>query len=191
MPSRRFVLAGLAAGAALGAPRLALAEDFGKFSGEFVGRFKPGGVALVEEALSFTDPSGKVWTTPAGTEVNGASIPRPLWSIVGSPFSGDYLRASVIHDHYCVTMERGWRETHKVFWYGCRADGLTKLYANLLYAGVMRFGPRWIIRRGASGASAAPKRIDQAFDRREFEELQKWIENSDPSLGELERQLLK
>ena len=189
MPSRRFVIAGLAAGAALGAPQLARAEYYGRFSGKFVGSFERGGVAVVEKPLTFTDPRGLNWTAPAGIEVNGASIPRPLWSIVGSPFKGDYLRASVIHDHYCVTMTRGWRETHKMFWHGCRADGLSRVYANLLYAGVMRFGPRWIIRRGASGASARPKRVNPEFDASEFRDLQKWIQNNDPSLSEIDTRL--
>lgn len=186
MPSRRFVIAGLAASAGIGAPRLALANEFGSFSGEFIGRFPRGGSAILEKDLSFTDPRGRIWTAPAGTEVNGASIPRPLWSIIGSPFSGDYLRASVIHDYYCVSMSRSWRDTHKVFWYGCRADGVSKFYANLLYAGVVRFGPRWIVRRGVSGASARPKRVDPAFDEREFRDLKRWIENNDPSLSELD-----
>lgn len=186
MPSRRFVLAGLAAGAACGAPSLAQAENFGRFTGKFVGSFERGGLAIVKEPLTFVDPNGKRWTAPAGIEVNGASIPRPLWSIVGSPFKGDYLRASVIHDHYCVTMQRGWRQTHKMFWYGCRADGVSQIYANLLYAGVMRFGPRWIVRRGASGASAKPKRVNPEFNASEFRELQNWVQGSNPSLEEIE-----
>lgn len=175
---------------AFGTARLAWAQQYGSFDGDFIGRFLGNARAVVEAPLTFTDPGGQAWTAPAGVEVNGASIPRALWSIVGSPFAGAYLRASVIHDHYCVTMERPWRETHLAFWYGCRADGVSKTYANLLYAGVMRFGPRWRRGRGLSSDDAAPQRIEPAFDQAEFDELLKWVEENDPALLEIENRAL-
>lgn len=182
MTTRRAVITGIAAAAALGAPRLAAAEEFGAFDGDFVGRFIGGARAVLEKPLRFTEADGTVWTAPAGIEVNGASIPSALWSIVGSPFTGDYLRASVVHDHYCVTMERDWRATHLAFWRGCRADGLSSTYANLLYAGVMRFGPRWRRRRGLTGAGAKPRRSNPEFNQQEFDDLRRWVEENNPDL---------
>jgi hypothetical protein len=44
--------------------------------------------------FSYIDASGKKWTTPTGWIVDGASIPRFLWTLVGSPFTGGYRRAS-------------------------------------------------------------------------------------------------
>ena len=38
---------------------------------------------------------------PKGFESDGASIPKALWSIVGSPLDGGPLRAAIIHDHLC------------------------------------------------------------------------------------------
>lgn len=35
---------------------------------------------------------------PAGFEFDGASIPSLFWSLVGSPFSANLLRAALIHD---------------------------------------------------------------------------------------------
>ncbi len=35
--------------------------------------------------FSFTDPDGVVWLTPKEYVVDGASIPRALWTLVGSP----------------------------------------------------------------------------------------------------------
>lgn len=186
------------AAALLGAPLVtwpapAAAADgpggFGRFDGDFVGRFIGGQTAVVERPLSFVDPTGETWTAPAGIEVNGASIPRALWTIVGSPFAGDYLRASVVHDHYCVTMERNWRDTHLAFYYGCRADGLSQTFANLLYAGVMRFGPRWRPGRGLTAADGTPRRRQPAFNQDEFDALQRWIEDSERSIGEIDARL--
>lgn len=37
-------------------------------------------------------------TVPAGTRTDFASIPRPLWSIVGHP-AGRYAQAAVLHDY--------------------------------------------------------------------------------------------
>src|SRR5947207_3005769 len=50
--------------------------------------------------FSYIDTSGKRWTAPNGWIIDGASIPRFLWTLVGSPFTGSYRRASVIHDYY-------------------------------------------------------------------------------------------
>jgi hypothetical protein len=33
-----------------------------------------------------------------GLWTDGASIPKVLWSIVGSPLTGKYVRASIVHD---------------------------------------------------------------------------------------------
>lgn len=39
---------------------------------------------------------------PRGFVCDGASIPRPLWWIVGHPLSGGPLRAAVVHDYLCT-----------------------------------------------------------------------------------------
>ena len=39
--------------------------------------------------------------SPAHELTDGATIPRWLWVIVGSPWSGRYPRAAVIHDKLC------------------------------------------------------------------------------------------
>src|SRR4051812_20668644 len=44
------------------------------------------------------DQRGVVWTAPAGSVIDGASIPRALWSFMGGPFEGKYRNASVLHD---------------------------------------------------------------------------------------------
>lgn len=97
------------------------------------------------EAFTFTDPSGVVWDAPAGSEVDGASIPRPLWTLVGSPYTGDYRRASVVHDTACERAgadRKLRRAADRMFYRACRAGGCSIRESVLLYLGV-RIGAIW------------------------------------------------
>jgi hypothetical protein len=92
--------------------------------------------------FSFTDPDGKKWITPSDYSVDGASIPRAVWTLVGSPYTGDYRRASVVHDKACddaVGKPEARREADRMFYHACRAGGCSIKQAMLLYIGV-RFG---------------------------------------------------
>jgi hypothetical protein len=98
----------------------------------------------VIEDFTFTEgDTGTVWEAPAGSIVNGASIPRALWALVGSPFTGDYVYASIVHDVACDTRSRPWRDTHYMFYQACLAGGTRPGRAKLMYLAVRNFGPRW------------------------------------------------
>lgn len=86
--------------------------------------------------FSFTDPDGKVWPAPKGSKINGASIPQPLWSTVGSPYTDDYRRASVVHDVACNTPGVPRKAADVMFFHACLAGGCGPLQARILYAGV-------------------------------------------------------
>lgn len=112
-----------------------------EFSGDFEFQWlnSPGGKhrdMKVLSAVSFRSASGKLWTVPAGTVINGASIPRALWTFTGSPYVGTYRRASVIHDHYCDVRTELQRDVHLMFKEGMRADGASWLEANSKYLAV-------------------------------------------------------
>jgi hypothetical protein len=115
----------------------------GEFSGE------PKTVWLTEETEDrrmklidpfwFRDPDGKLWSADAEKTVDGASIPRALWTLVGSPYTGDYRRASIVHDVACV--EAGHdaetrRAADRMFFHACRAGGCPTWQAIVLYIGV-------------------------------------------------------
>src|ERR1043166_8599109 len=72
---------------------------WGYYSGYPETRWDPDGrtMTLLNE-LRYTDPRGGVWVAPAGSKVDGASIPRSLWTFRGGPFEGRYRNASVLHD---------------------------------------------------------------------------------------------
>lgn len=90
----------------------------------------------------FKDSDGTIWLAPAGSVVNGASIPAPLWSTVGSPYTGPYRRASIVHDVACDAAEHATdpksarSAADKMFYQACRAGGCSIAQAELLYVGV-------------------------------------------------------
>ena len=54
---------------------------------------------MLLQPFSYTDPNHQYWHVPKGESVDGASIPRWLWILIGAPYVGDYREASVIHDY--------------------------------------------------------------------------------------------
>ncbi len=95
------------------------------------------------KAFNYTDPNGLLWSVPKKAIVDGASIPRILWTPLGGPFEGKYRKASVIHDFYCDRRSRAWEAVHRVFYDAMITSGVSGGQANLLYAGVYWGGPRW------------------------------------------------
>lgn len=117
--------------------------------------------------FTFTDPDGLQWIVPEGAEINGASIPRLLWTVYGAPMGAynkgaeaSYLNASVIHDFYCDTKggeeKRTAHSTHKAFYYAMLTDGVDPSRAAQMYYAVRTFGPHWWVERtfSADGESA-------------------------------------
>lgn len=86
----------------------------------------------------YVDPDGTKWKAPKDSRINGASIPRPLWSTVGSPYTDDYRNASIVHDVACdkVTAPAERKAADKMFYYACLAGGCSPRQARLLYLGV-------------------------------------------------------
>src|SRR5688572_27564412 len=124
-------------------------EYFGQFLDQLRGTFdidaKPRPTFKIENDFRFKDPNGVEWRAPKGTTVDGASIPQGFWSLIGGPFEGTYINASVIHDHYCNTRERTAHDTHRNFFYGMRAAGVPEWKATLMHWVVATFGPSWTL----------------------------------------------
>lgn len=71
--------------------------------------------------------------------MDGTSIPRALWTLVGSPFTGDYRRAAIVHDKACVDApgdHAARRLADKMFYHACREGGCSIREATVLYIGV-------------------------------------------------------
>lgn len=99
----------------------------------------------VASAFGFIDKQGRKWEAPVGHKTDGASIPRPLWTVVGSPFNGNYLKAAVIHDVYCDLRSRAWEDVHRVLYDAMIHNGVGEVQAKVMYATVYSLGPRWVV----------------------------------------------
>lgn len=115
-----------------------------RYEGEPLVKLLPDGrnVELVADMV-FIDPQDVRWAVPAGATVNGASIPRAFWPVVGGPFEGRYRDASIIHDWFCDRRTRTWQATHRVFYDAMLVSGVSVPKAKLMYFGVYWAGPRW------------------------------------------------
>lgn len=198
-------------------PTLAVAQaPMGKFLDPLDLRDEKDGVnfSLLAD-FRYLDPKDTTWLVPNGQKVNGASIPRPLWSIVGSPWTGKYRRAAVVHDYFFWRRKFASADIHRVFYDAMITDGVSVIQAKLMYWAVVRFNPRWTQvgidpydcnkrQAGAAGgrgglrclpaANEDPSnivaRIDEVtveFDKAEYDAMQKQLESKDLSLDELSK----
>lgn len=116
--------------------------------GEYVGELiwkpqKDGRTMKLVQPFAFVDAAKLKWNVPKDATVDGASIPRLLWTIIGGPFEGKYREASVIHDWFCDKRNRPWKAVHRMFYEAMLTSGVNAAQAKVMYAGVYGGGPRW------------------------------------------------
>ncbi len=59
--------------------------DFGRFDGEVIASWNNDGREMtLREDFIYVDSTNRQWVAPAGSVVNGASIPAAFWSLVGN-----------------------------------------------------------------------------------------------------------
>ncbi|MDH0143320.1 DUF1353 domain-containing protein [Aquipseudomonas alcaligenes] len=115
--------------------------------------------------FQYVGPDSVVWLAPQGSVVNGASIPRFAWSIIGGPFEGRYRKASVIHDVACDEKSKSWRDTHRAFYNAMLAEGNDPIKSKIMYAAVYHFGPRWGVDRSYWFSSIPARRLDDRINQ--------------------------
>lgn len=157
--------------------------EFGFFEGEVITRWLRDGdqgdrnMELMED-FHYVDGNGRRWTARKGEWVNGASIPSAFWTkSLGTPFVGNYRRATVLHDVYCDRREATSPEVHLMFYNAMRCDGVGKRKAAIMFEAVNRFGPRW-------GSRGAFKSFNAAVDPVNLEEIENAVDIALAKLGE-------
>jgi len=114
------------------------------YVGTFDARFLPDGRQIeLLSTLIFRDRSCLEWIAPQGSIVDGASIPKFFWSLLGGPYEGKYRDASAIHDVACQQRGRPWAYVHLAFHEAMLVSGVEKWRARMMYTAVYHFGPRW------------------------------------------------
>lgn len=89
---------------------------------------------------------------PVNYLTDGASIPRPLWSLIGHPFEGRFIRPALDHDIRCEFRVGRWQTVHDRFLATLEAEGVGRLRRRLMFRAVRTFGPRWPLHRARSVA---------------------------------------
>ena len=163
--------------------------------------------------FGFRDSNNKQWSVDPAARVDGASIPRFLWSVIGSPFTGKYVKASVIHDYHCdVRMER-WQDVHRVFYNAMRVSGVPKVQAKTMYLAVYYQGPRWsenvsyntklcqnpftaavtqaakpgtVVLHAAAGGEEALEGLETSQSYVTLQDIDRLVSEYDPSIDEIE-----
>jgi Protein of unknown function (DUF1353) len=138
---RRIMLVGL----------ILLAWPLNANAGQFVGtlKFMPDGCEAIRDRhlvydFGYIDSNGVGWESSANDKTDGATIPSWAQGVIGTPFEADFIRAAVIHDHYCDRNVRTWRETHWVLYDALLAGGVSAIKAKVMYYGVLIGGPKWV-----------------------------------------------
>jgi hypothetical protein len=151
------------------------------------------------EPYMFVDDDCSQWHVPAQATIDGASIPRPLWGIVGGPYEGAYRNASVIHDWFCARRLRTWQAVDLMFYHAMLASNVSKSQAKIMYLAVYYAGPRWdqlTIQNENLPSTAESDRTEQAtgqlivlapssIDIHEFELMAQRVRSEDSSLSDI------
>ncbi len=145
--------------------------------------------------LRYTDPKGVVWIAPAESQVDGASIPKSLWSIMGGPFEGRYRNASVLHDVSYDQHNRPWQECDLMFYNAMRCSGVGPVEAGTMYYSLYKFGRHWnyTVKKArpvngveqASGKEKFPRAVP--VNASEITATRDWIRGTTPSVEEIQQ----
>ena len=92
--------------------------------------------------LTYTTLEGVSITVPRDFITDGASIPKACWSIIGSPFTGKYKRAAMIHDWLYHTLVTTRIYADRVFLEIMKERGVSLWKRLSMYRAVRTFG--WI-----------------------------------------------
>jgi hypothetical protein len=119
-------------------------KHLGHYEGTAIVEFLPDGRHVkLRQAYVFIDSQYTRWGVPTGAEVDGASIPRLFWTLIGGPFEGKYRDASIVHDFFCSVRHRPWRAVHRMFYEAMVVSGVPLVKAKYMYAAVYLGGPKW------------------------------------------------
>ena len=79
-------------------------------------------------------------TVKKGFDFDGASIPRWLWSIYGSPLNGNYVVASLIHDGLYASQKVSKSVSDKIFLDVMKQSKVGYIKRTSMYLAVKMFG---------------------------------------------------
>jgi hypothetical protein len=200
-----LIVASLSASCASHPHKLGRGENYkpggtwGYYSGPVDTRWNADGRTMtVLSELRYTDPQGVVWIAPAGSQIDGASMPRALWSFMGGPFEGKYRNASVLHDVAYDQKNHPPQEADRMFYNAMRCSGVGAIEAKTMFYSLYRFGRHgaFAIKKAKrvkpselAQAEEAPeeKILGRVVNQTEINETRDWIKSAEPSMEQIEQ----
>jgi hypothetical protein len=94
--------------------------------------------------FGYYDPRGIGWQAKAGLKTDGASIPTLAQPFIGGPWDQEFIRAAVLHDHYCIRTVRERTQTHRMFYDALVESGVSRVKAGVMYYAVLVGSHMWV-----------------------------------------------
>lgn len=175
-PRMRFVFAGLCAVLLFSGGVVAAADNWGAYPNRplRLQDFVPpdGRRFILEKEFDYADPRGRLWKAPPGSIIDGASIPKPFWSIIGGPYEGLYREASIVHDVACCAQTERWQDAHHMFYNAMRCSGVGFVEAKIMFYAVWVGGPRWKTLRPQTPATCTSQlHVDAVLEKNIIEAI--------------------
>lgn len=116
-----------------------------KFTTELVIKVAGNQVYEVIQPLVY-ETAGVIIQVNPKFDFDGASIPRALWSIVGSPMTDGYQRAGCLHDALYASEYFPREVCDALFLEAMKSDGVSYIKRTAMYNAVRMFG--WTVWKG-------------------------------------------
>jgi hypothetical protein len=114
---------------------------------------------------------GKTFWLPSGYLCDGASIPRPFWSIIGSPFDPEKVPAAFVHDAIYLTHAFNRSDADEILFQLLQQGGCRLRTARTMWAAVRGFAQfAWSMSASDKSDLAKTKNLIEArVDKKIFE----------------------
>ena len=123
-----------------------------KFTKPIIVELLPGGRKVrVVESFSYDvgKKGGSTIYVPAGFVSDGATIPRFAWPIIGSPLTGKYRAAAILHDYLYYTAKYPRKRCDEIFLEAMTVLKVNKVKRTIIFWAVRFFGDiAWDKHRG-------------------------------------------
>jgi hypothetical protein len=110
-----------------------------QFNGDVILEELDNGFWKLQDDFSYENDLIKV-TAKSGFTTDGASIPKPFWSVVGNPLENDLLNPAIIHDGLYALMRLKRVECDKLLKEMLLFNGTSKVKAYFIYYAARLFG---------------------------------------------------
>ena len=96
----------------------------------------------VRKEIAFLDSAGKWWWCYPGDRIDGASIPRFFWRLIGSPFVGTHRTGTALHDCAYIHRQGTQLACDRMMREVCALCGTNAAKNWAMYRAVRRFGKK-------------------------------------------------